>query len=187
MLKNVSKRQAFLVFAQLLTLCAFALGLAFLTLTSGGTLFLFSAVAPVLVVLAVAVVAVVAFNAFRQRHSLFEVIQFEQGDFVFRQGDAGDCAYFIQSGEVEVLREIEGEGTKQLATLKEGQFFGESSLLSKDPRNATIRATCPTQLAVLGMDNFQNLVKTIPSARQAIMAAFQERATIKHHQQVGSH
>src|SRR2546421_4738380 len=103
MLHHASKRQIFLIIAQLLTLVASALGLSFLVATSGRTLFLFSAVAPGLVIMSVLIAAAVALYTFRTHHSLFDYVDLQPGDIIFNQGDPGDCAYFIQTGEVEEL------------------------------------------------------------------------------------
>jgi hypothetical protein len=176
--KNKTKRpklEYFLLFAQLLTLVAFALGLQFLLNTTGGTLFLFSLVGPGLVTVAVIILAGAGFYAFRRQHQLFEYELVEPGEVVFEQGQPGDCAYFIEHGEVEVLRAREGQAPTLVATLTSGQFFGESALIANDPRNATIRAKTSTKLAVLGKENFVAMCKLVPSARKDIMQAFQER------------
>jgi CRP-like cAMP-binding protein len=122
-----------------------------------------------LVVLGVAVVR------YRRRHSLFAIEILEAGQIVFRQGDAGDCAYFIQSGAVDVVR---GDGEKEtvVARLSAGQYFGEMALLSNDPRNATIRAAARTKLAVLGKQNFLTLLNVLPSTREQILKTVQDRS-----------
>ena len=173
------KLESVLLFAQLLTLAALALGLQFLLHTTGGTLFLFSAVGPGLVTLAIVMLAGAGIFAFRKQHQLFDYQMFEPGDVVFEQGDEGDCAYFIQHGEVEVLRARDGQEPALVATLTAGQFFGESALIANDPRNATIRAKQSTKLAVLGKENFVAMCKLVPSARKDIMQAFQERVVKK--------
>lgn len=65
---------------------------------------------------------------------------------IVRQGDPGDEFFIVTTGEAEVLLEANGNRT-QVATLKEGQFFGEMALLTGEPRSATVCAT--TQMSVL--------------------------------------
>ena len=65
--------------------------------------------------------------------------EYKDGDFIIKQGEAGNCMFVIQSGEVEVLRENNGDQV-QLAIRKTGDFFGEMALFSKEVRSATIRA-----------------------------------------------
>jgi small-conductance mechanosensitive channel/CRP-like cAMP-binding protein len=66
------------------------------------------------------------------------------GQVLFRQNDSGDSFYIIFKGSVEVLVTPEG-GTEErrVATLGPGDFFGEMSALTGQPRSATIRASAP--------------------------------------------
>ncbi len=164
-----------LIFAHVLALLALALGLQFLLSTTGGTLFLFSAVGPLLVLGSVTGVVWVAILRFRQRYSLFAIRSYEPGEWILRQGDPGDCAYFIQSGQVEI-RHHDGRSEKVLSILRPGEYFGEMALLSGEPRNASARALDTTTLAVLGKHNFLALLRTIPSTREDIMKTVQKRA-----------
>ena len=164
-----------LILAQLLVLLALAAGLQFLYNTTGGTLFVFSSLAPLLVGLSILILAAVLFHKFRQRHRLFDLQKYEPGAVVFHQGDSGDCVYFIRSGDVEVVRETD-EGETALERLSSGQYFGEMALLSNDPRNATVRALTATELAVLGKTNFVTMLGVLPSTEQDILKTIQARA-----------
>ena len=86
-----------------LTLVALLLGLQFVYRTTGGTLFLFSAVAPIFVVSAIAIFLWTVIIEFRQAHKLFTIEHFPEATTIFRQGDPGDFAYFIRKGEVAVI------------------------------------------------------------------------------------
>ncbi len=163
------------VLAQLLTLAALVMGLQFLFNTTGGTLFLFASLAPVLVMAAILIVLAVLIHQFRRRHRLFDVETYEPGQIVFHQGEMGDCAYFIQQGEVEVVREVDGS-EKVLANLSAGQYFGEMALLSNEPRNATIRTVSATRLAALGKQNFVTMLGVLPSTQEDILKTVQQRA-----------
>jgi len=61
------------------------------------------------------------------------------GEAVVRQGDAGDCMYVVQSGEVEVVHGTPSS-EQVLAVLRTGEFFGEMSLFEREARSATVRA-----------------------------------------------
>ena len=68
------------------------------------------------------------------------------GQVLFRQDDTGSSFYVIYRGSVEVLVSPEGgQAAEQhvVATLKAGDFFGEMSALTGQPRTATIRAASP--------------------------------------------
>ncbi len=163
------------ILAQVLVLAALGLGLQFVLRTTGGTVFLFTALAPFLIVASMAIVAWLAIDTFRKRHHLFHREVFRPGQVVFREGDAAACAYFIERGEVEVSRLHEGQD-KVLARLGAGDFFGEVGLLSDGAgRNATVRALTETQVAVVGKENFLRMLFTIPSVREDILSAAHTR------------
>lgn len=70
---------------------------------------------------------------------------YDPGEDIFRQGVPGAGMYIILKGEVVITME---PGRKDIANLKEGEFFGELALLDESPRSATARAK--TQCTVLG-------------------------------------
>lgn len=176
---NASKRIDFdsrlsrrlLIVAQLLALLALGLGLQFLWNTTGGTVFAFSTFAPVLTGAASLILIGTLIYRFRKRHSLFEREIYQPGQEIFRQGDEGECAYFIRSGEVEVLQD-----NKVVAKLTSGQYFGEMALIRDAPRNATVRAVARTEVAILGKGNFLTMLNLMPATHEDIMKTVQERA-----------
>lgn len=175
---NSATTRTLLITAQLLALIVFILALEFLRRTTGGTLFLFSTIGPVLALLAVAAVLGVATYRFLRRHSLFEIEEIEPGQVIFRQGEEGDCAYFIHNGEFAVIREENGTETV-LARLSTGQYFGEMALIGNTARNATVRAVTPARVAILGKQNFLTMLSLMPRTQEDIMKTVNERAMRK--------
>lgn len=53
------------------------------------------------------------------------------GEVIFRQGDAGDCMYVIQSGQVEVLKEEKGGRTELVRVMGSGDIFGEMAQIGR--------------------------------------------------------
>jgi MFS family permease len=85
------------------------------------------------------------------------------GQVVFHQGDVGDRFYVIESGTAEVI----GDG-RLVASLGQGQGFGEIALLRRVRRTATVRAASPLRLQALASDHFLPAVTGFtPSAREA--------------------
>jgi hypothetical protein len=156
-----------------LTLGALLVTLQFVYKTTGGTLFLFTTVAPTLVLISIGLLIGVFLYEYRRAHRLFTIEAHEAGETIFREGDEGGCAYFIRSGEVEVLRE--GGGTI-LTTLGKGDYFGEMALISNSPRSATIRTVSSVELAVLGKENFLGMMKLLPKTEKDILNTVRERA-----------
>jgi putative ABC transport system ATP-binding protein len=62
-----------------------------------------------------------------------------------------------------------------LATLEEGDFFGEAALLSGEPRNATVVAVDETELYVLGKADFQAVMEASASFKEQLLKVLFER------------
>ena len=76
-----------------------------------------------------------------------------EGEMIIKQGDVGDCFYLIAEGEVSVqVNHI------QVATLEEGSYFGEMSLLSHERRSATVAALKDTTCLLLSRSDFNELL-----------------------------
>ena len=71
-------------------------------------------------------------------------LEIDEGAYVFREGDGGDCVYFVIDGELEVIKEsaVKGKERVVISTLSKGQSIGEMSVIDKTPRSATVRARC---------------------------------------------
>jgi len=76
--------------------------------------------------------------------------------------------YFIQSGQVEVVRERDGKDVK-LAELGQGEFFGEMALFEKGVRSATVRPM--GEVRVLSVDTrlFLRMIHEDPALAFRIM------------------
>ena len=96
------------------------------------------------------------------------------GDVVVRQGAPADKFFIIIDGEVEVVRDDDGQ-ERTLATLGRGQFFGEMAILRDTPRMATVRALTPTTLFSMERDAFQNLVAGSIGTTQDFDRVIQQR------------
>ena len=62
--------------------------------------------------------------------------KFENGEFIFKEGEIGDKFYLVKKGKVRVLKD-----NKLIREMEGGSCFGELSLLINEPRSATI-VTC---------------------------------------------
>ncbi len=83
-------------------------------------------------------------------HAGFRVIA-EQGDVLFREGDAGDCAYFIESGTVEVSVR-QGDASLPVAILGPGDVLGEMAMIDGQRRSGTAVAQARSVLLMITRD-----------------------------------
>lgn len=67
--------------------------------------------------------------------------QIPEGTLIFSEGQRGDRMYLVIQGAVKIFRQIEGVGEDLIAVCREGNYFGELSLLDGSPRSADARAT----------------------------------------------
>lgn len=81
------------------------------------------------------------------------------GDVIIKQGDEGDYYYIIKQGKCKVTRTSKANTQLTLATLKEGDAFGEEALLSDAKRNANIIMETDGSLMRLSKADFNSLLK----------------------------
>ena len=98
----------------------------------------------------------------------------EEGEEIFDKGDPGDAMYLIDEGAIDISL---GSGKQRvvLASLFQGQYFGELSLLDGAPRSASALAAKPTKLLALDRDDFVEFVRSKPDAALTIMSEIAER------------
>jgi CRP/FNR family cyclic AMP-dependent transcriptional regulator len=99
---------------------------------------------------------------------------FNEGEVVFAQGDEGDAMYIIEEGAVDIVAGTASQRVT-LASLFNGQYFGELSLLDGAPRSATAIAARATLVLSLDRDDFVDFVKRRPEAALSIMHELGER------------
>lgn len=99
---------------------------------------------------------------------------YNDGEVIIKQGDSGNCMYVIQSGEVEVIRDNNGKEVR-LAVRKEGDFFGEMALFSKEVRSATIRALGNTRILTVDRKNLLMSIQKDPSLAFRIIETLSKR------------
>jgi putative ABC transport system ATP-binding protein len=101
--------------------------------------------------------------------------EFPVGATVIRQGDPGDKFYLIRKGRVAVVSLKDGV-ERMVATLTEGDFFGERALMTGEPRNATIQVLDDLTVYSLGKEDFQAaLAASTPFIEQIRRVYFQRQ------------
>jgi hypothetical protein len=93
------------------------------------------------------------------------------GDIIVYKGDMGDSMFFVSKGSVEILDE---EGIS-FGMLGEGSFFGETSLLKEQPRNATVRSVSFCNVYSLNKDSFDHLLNKHPKFKMELEKTSRDR------------
>lgn len=91
-----------------------------------------------------------------------ERITYEPGDLVVKQGDAGDSAFVVLSGQAEVILENDDGGETILYQIDGGQVVGELAMLCDTPRSATVRAHSELVALKLNREVFVELARQDP-------------------------
>lgn len=97
-------------------------------------------------------------------------MSYKPEDVIVGEKGVGVGFYLITGGKAEVRM-----GTKVLATLGKGQFFGEMSVIDGQPRSADVVAVEPTSCWVLPAWNFAGLVKTHPEVAMPMLKELVKR------------
>jgi len=101
--------------------------------------------------------------------------QAEAGTVIVSQEDAGDALFVIAKGKVKVV--LYGETGREiiLSILKAGDFFGEMSLLDRQPRSANVVAIEDSELLCLDRDAFATHLSAHPTTALGVLAEMSRR------------
>ncbi len=105
-----------------------------------------------------------------------ELLTFEPGEIIVSESQSGDSMFIVASGSVRVyVRGSKGANT-QIRLLEVGEFFGEISLLSGQPRTATITAATSTEILELDRRTLDAIVEQHPQVPATIKEVSAQRA-----------
>jgi serine/threonine-protein kinase len=82
-------------------------------------------------------------------------IRFAAGSVIVAQGEAGESAYIIAEGQCYAYRN-DADGETILRQMGPGDVFGETAVLSKKPRTASVKAATDVELMVVTSDLLSN-------------------------------
>lgn len=99
---------------------------------------------------------------------------FAPGTVLFEEGQPGDFMYVVQTGEVEIRRQV-GDIERVLAVLPPGEFFGEMAILNGRPRSATAVVKSASRLLVIEGKTFEAMMRARPEIALRIIKALATR------------
>ncbi|OGT49715.1 MAG: hypothetical protein A3E82_00600 [Gammaproteobacteria bacterium RIFCSPHIGHO2_12_FULL_38_11] len=98
------------------------------------------------------------------------------GTVLFTQGDIGHQSYLICSGRIEILVKDKHDKERSIAILKPPALFGEATLITRTPRNATARAVEKSELLVLQHEYLSELLESEKNVAQMFMTLMVDRS-----------
>jgi serine/threonine protein kinase len=101
--------------------------------------------------------------------------EFAPGERIIARGEPGDAMYLIRAGEVRIPILDASGAEKMVAKLSRGQFFGEMSLMTGDPRAADVYAIGPVSALVIYKDAFNEIVRSTPSLARFLTQILADR------------
>ena len=97
--------------------------------------------------------------------------KFATDEYIFNEGDPGDCAYIIDFGMIEVSFDKDGRKLV-VATLTKGDILGEMAIIDRLPRTASARAIIPTEVTPIPLDYVsQKIEQSDPTVRMFLRLA----------------
>ncbi|MBN1498028.1 MAG: Crp/Fnr family transcriptional regulator [Spirochaetes bacterium] len=101
-------------------------------------------------------------------------VEYSPNEIIFCEWEPGNEFYFIQSGNVRIVKLIQNR-EKNLSVLTDGDVFGEMAILEEQPRSATAIATDHVKLLKFHRDNFDTLMSGNPALAYKLLVIFSKR------------
>src|SRR4030095_8717426 len=115
-----------------------------------------------------------------------ELIVLRAGEILIKQGDVGDSAYVVVSGEFEIQKQA-GQSLIKIDVRNPGDVVGEMALLSQGPRNASVIAKTDSETLRIPKESFEKLLSSSTTASLAVlhwvMARLTQNESLLHQQE----
>ena len=114
-----------------------------------------------------------------------EAKTFRRDDNIIEQGERGDAFYVLKDGSCTAYQSKNpGEPAVKVGELLAGDFFGETALLTNEPRNATVTvSSMMTEVLVLSKNDFEMILGPLGSKLQDVSREREQKAEEVHAQQ----
>ncbi len=111
--------------------------------------------------------------------SLAKVEEHTEGSVIFAQSETPEHFFIVISGTVKISRTSPEGQENTVAYLKEGEGFGEVSLLTGEPHSASAKTVKETSLLVFTKKDFNSLIESDPDISLALIKGFASRLNRK--------
>jgi len=103
-----------------------------------------------------------------QLMDMAEPVTLRPGEILIKQGELGDSAYVVISGDFEVQKQS-GQSLIKIDVRNPGDVVGEMALLSRAPRNATLIAKTDGEVLRIPQEAFEKLLVSSTTAAMAVL------------------
>jgi signal transduction histidine kinase len=122
----------------------------------------------------------------RQLMDMAEPVSLRAGDMLIKQGEMGDSAYVVLTGEFEVQKQA-GQSLIKIDIRNPGDVVGEMALLSRTPRNASVIAKTEGEVLRIPQEAFEQLLQSSTTAAITVlhwvMARLNQNESLLHQQE----
>ncbi len=106
--------------------------------------------------------------------SRVNLITYNKGDLIFREGENGDSLYVIRTGFVKISKKHEDKD-QVISYLSQGNFFGEMALLEDEKHTASVSAMTNVEVLQVLKHDFNTLIDAYPDLREKFRDIVMER------------
>jgi CRP/FNR family cyclic AMP-dependent transcriptional regulator len=100
---------------------------------------------------------------------------YKPGDYIFFEGDIDFHLYIIQQGQVKIFTKSKAGKQIDIATVEEGESFGEFALLDRRPRSASAQAITECVLVKVSEKGYEELLEQLPVWASCMLKSFAQR------------
>ncbi len=97
------------------------------------------------------------FTKYSDFYDKASIYDYRPGDYIFHEGDDGDCMYVVLEGKVQIT-----SGRKKLSVLEKGDIFGDMALIDNSSRSANVTAITDCRIASIDAYAFRFLIQKVP-------------------------
>jgi CRP-like cAMP-binding protein/thioredoxin reductase/ferredoxin-like protein FixX len=102
------------------------------------------------------------------------IVSCKQNDVLIEEGATDDAVYLIRTGSVTVSRKLNGKDTV-MSYIPAGNYVGEMAMLTRAPRNATVRASVATEAIKIDSASFRALLEQQPDLKHQVESSLADR------------
>lgn len=107
--------------------------------------------------------------------SISNILEYDENEYLFKEGDYGYNAYIVISGSVEIYRVLKNKEKSIISIMRKGNYFGEMSLFDGFPRSASARTLETSIIMSYKKEDMDKVIGEYPSIAMRIIKVMSRR------------